>query len=125
LGTFEDWLYKHLAGIQLSSTAFETVSIAPKLTGQLSSARAWTITPFGNLTVDWAVSSGTIRIDVGVPVSVIATVTIPVTSGQTIIEDGKPLPRQGNREGITVLQGDTNGVRVVVTSGKYSFTVAD
>jgi len=95
------------------------------LTGQLSSARAWTITPFGNLTVDWAVSSGTIRIDVGVPVSVIATVTIPVTSGQTIIEDGKPLPRQGNREGITVLQGDTNGVRVVVTSGKYSFTVAD
>ncbi|GLB44347.1 putative bacterial alpha-L-rhamnosidase C-terminal domain [Lyophyllum shimeji] len=124
LGTFEDWLYKHLAGIQLSSTAFETVSVAPKLTGQLSSARAWTMTPFGNLTVNWANDGGNVRIDVGVPVSVTATVTIPATTGQVIIENGRQLPSQGSREGITVLGSDRNGVRVSVTSGKYSFIVA-
>ncbi|KAF8060176.1 bacterial alpha-L-rhamnosidase-domain-containing protein [Lyophyllum atratum] len=120
LGTFDDWIFKHLAGIQLSSIAFETASIAPLFTAQLASARAWTVTPFGNLTVDWANNAGNIRIDVGIPVSVNATVTIPAASAQQVLEGGKQLSAQG----IAVLGTDGSGVRVSVASGKYSFTVS-
>ncbi|KAG6918731.1 hypothetical protein DXG01_012216 [Tephrocybe rancida] len=120
LGTFEDWLFKYLAGIQLSSTAFETVSVAPVLTTQLASARAWTITPFGNLTVDWANTSSQLRIDVTIPISVNATVTIPATASQQVLEGGNQLGNQGT----TVLARDNSGVKVSIGSGRYSFTVA-
>ncbi|KAG5653242.1 hypothetical protein H0H81_001499 [Sphagnurus paluster] len=120
LGTFEDWLYKHLAGIQLSSTAFETVTIAPSLTGYLAYTRAWTSTPFGNLTVDWANNAGSVRLDVGVPVGVNATVAIPASNVAQVLESGKQLATQG----IKVLGSDNESVRVIVPSGKYSFTVA-
>ncbi|RDB18187.1 hypothetical protein Hypma_000526 [Hypsizygus marmoreus] len=119
LGTFEDWLYKHLAGIQSTSTAFETVSIAPMLTAQLSSARAWMFTPFGNLTVDWSKNAGTLKIDVGIPVSVNATVTIPATAAEQVLEGGQPIQ---SRSGFTVLGVDSAGVRVAVGSGSYSFS---
>ncbi|KAG6844785.1 hypothetical protein H0H87_003714 [Tephrocybe sp. NHM501043] len=119
LGTCEDWLYKYLASIQLSSPAFEIVNIAPVLTDQFASALAWTVTPYGNLTVAWQNTSSRLRIDISVPVSVNATVTIPATSAEQVLEDGKHLGVQG----IPVLETSANGVKVSVGSGQYSFAV--
>ncbi|KAG6839201.1 hypothetical protein C0991_004955 [Blastosporella zonata] len=120
LGTYQDWLYKYIAGIQLSSPAFENVIIAPALTSQLESARAWTTTPFGNITVDWENTPAQLRIDVGIPVSVNATITIPAIDPQQVLEGGKELEVQG----LTVLETDASAVKVSVGSGQYSFTVA-
>ncbi|KAG5651061.1 hypothetical protein H0H81_010043 [Sphagnurus paluster] len=120
LATFEDWLYKHVAGIQLNSTAFETITIAPAHTAHLSLVRAWTTTPFGNITVDWANTSPSIRIDVGIPIGITATVVLPASNAALVLESGKTLAVQG----IKVLSTDNGTVRVSVGSGKFSFTIA-
>ncbi|KAF5317533.1 hypothetical protein D9619_013227 [Psilocybe cf. subviscida] len=89
LGTFEDWLYKHVAGIKPTSPGFETVSISPLLTGQLTSADAWTMTPFGNLTVKWSASNGSVLVTLGIPIGVNATFSIPGrTASPVLFESG-------------------------------------
>ncbi|KDR75331.1 hypothetical protein GALMADRAFT_211560 [Galerina marginata CBS 339.88] len=120
LGTYQDWLYKNLAGIKLSATAFQQVEIAPLHTAQLTSARAWTITPFGNLSVAWSNDAGGFNLNVNVPIGVTATVAIPALAGQSVLESGKQL--QSN--GAIRVDANTPSKRVVVVgSGAYSFTV--
>ncbi|KAJ7440204.1 bacterial alpha-L-rhamnosidase-domain-containing protein [Mycena galericulata] len=113
LGTFEDWFYKYVLGIQATSTAFQTVSIAPAFTNSLASASGWMRTPFGNLTVSYASSGAGVALEVGVPVGVTATVSF--VAGARVEEGGKP---------VTVVpapQGAQAGVQVKVGSGKYFF----
>ncbi|KAJ6566482.1 bacterial alpha-L-rhamnosidase-domain-containing protein [Mycena capillaripes] len=117
LGTFEDWFYKYVLGIQSTGVAFQTVSIAPAFTGALASASGWTLTPFGNLTVAWSNTSGTLSLNVGVPVGVTATVSF--TAGAQVQEGGKPV---GQSSGVKVLPASSGEpMRVSVGSGKYSF----
>ncbi|KAJ7574556.1 bacterial alpha-L-rhamnosidase-domain-containing protein [Mycena floridula] len=112
LGTFEDWLYQHVAGIKLTSPAFQTVTIAPLATAFLQSASAWTMTPFGNLSVDWRKDSGSLFIDVQVPVSVTATLVMP--AGNTVVmASGKSL---GQTKGV-----GGNSSMIVIGSGSFSF----
>ncbi|KAJ7698322.1 bacterial alpha-L-rhamnosidase-domain-containing protein [Mycena rosella] len=117
LGTFEDWFYKFVLGIQSTSTAFQTVEIAPAFTGSLTSASGWLLTPFGNLTVAWTNASGALSLQLGVPTGVTATVAF--STGTQVQEGGKAV---ANRSGITVVassQGEP--MRVTVGSGQYSF----
>lgn len=100
----------------MSSVAFETVNVAPVLTGFLDAAHAWMLTPFGNLTVDWTKNGGNVNIAVGVPVGITATVTIP---GAQVLEGGKPLL---NNEGVTVMGTNDQGTQIHVGSGMYSFS---
>ncbi|KAJ7043210.1 bacterial alpha-L-rhamnosidase-domain-containing protein [Mycena alexandri] len=107
LGTFEDWFYKYVLGIQSTSTAFQTVSIAPAFTSSLASASGYTLTPFGNLTVAWSNANGVVSLNLGVPVGVTANVSF--TTGTTLQEGGKPVAVSGQPMSVTV------------GSGKYSF----
>jgi len=114
LGTFEDWFYKFVLGIQATSAAFQTVSIAPAFTGSLASASGWMLTPFGNLTVAYTSAGGAVSVDVGIPVGVTATMVFP--PGLKITEGGAPLAQAA---GATVVP--VAGASVSVGSGKYSF----
>lgn len=114
LGTFEDWFYKYVLGIQATSVAFQTVTIAPAVTGGLTSASGWTLTPFGNLTVSWTNTSGGLSLNVGIPVGVTATVSFAV--GAQVQEGGKPVSQNS---AMTVLSGEPT--RVSVGSGQFSF----
>lgn len=75
LGTFEDWLFKTLGGIQSTSPGSETVTIAPFLSSPLTSVSAWMLTPFGNLTVQWEKKGNPAHTDIvlGIPVGITAT----------------------------------------------------
>ncbi|KAJ7495463.1 bacterial alpha-L-rhamnosidase-domain-containing protein [Mycena latifolia] len=117
LGTFEDWFYKFVLGIQSTSTAFQTVQIAPAFTGALASASGWMLTPFGNLTVAWSNASGALSLQAGIPVGITATVSF--TAGAQVQEGGKPV---GSSAGVTVLASPQGApVSVTVGSGQYSF----
>ncbi|KAJ6577740.1 bacterial alpha-L-rhamnosidase-domain-containing protein [Mycena capillaripes] len=120
LGTFDDWFFKFVLGIQSSSVAFQTVDIAPVETTSLSFAQGWMLTPFGNLSVAWTRDAGSLTLDLGIPVGVIATVSFGSLS--TVSETGGDV---WDREGVTVLPS-TQGkqVRVEVGSGQYSFAAS-
>ncbi|KAF7354273.1 hypothetical protein MVEN_01115400 [Mycena venus] len=118
LGTFEDWFYKYVLGIQSTSVAFQTVTIAPAVTAGLTSASGWTVTPFGNLTVSWANTSGGLSLNVGIPVGVTATVSFTAGTAQ-VQEGGKPVSQNS---AVTVLAAPSGtAMRVSVGSGQYSF----
>ncbi|KAF7353351.1 hypothetical protein MSAN_01523500 [Mycena sanguinolenta] len=117
LGTFEDWFYKYVLGIQNNGIAFQNVTIAPAFTNSLTSASGWTITPFGNLTVSYSTTSGGLSLDVGIPVGV--TATVPFAAGAQVQEGGKPISQN---TAVTVLATPSGApVTVSVGSGQYSF----
>ncbi|KAJ7264533.1 bacterial alpha-L-rhamnosidase-domain-containing protein [Mycena haematopus] len=117
LGTFEDWFYKYVLGIQNTGIAFQTVTIAPAFTNSLTSASGWTITPFGNLTVSWSTASGSLSLNVGIPVGVTATVSF--IAGAQVQEGGKPVSQNS---AVTVMATPSGAPTAVsVGSGQYSF----
>lgn len=70
--------------------------------------------------MDWSNNAGTVNINVGVPVSVNATVILPAKTVQQVLEGGESL-ESNNR--VALLGAGDNGVQVNVGSGSYSFTV--
>jgi len=65
----------------MTSLAFEKVSISLSgLNGPLTSVDAWTLTPFGNLTVSWVKTANTAVVTLGIPVGVEATIVPPTNS---------------------------------------------
>ncbi|KAJ7256353.1 bacterial alpha-L-rhamnosidase-domain-containing protein [Mycena rebaudengoi] len=123
LGTFEDWLYKYVLGIQSTSVAFQTVSIKPAFvnSGSLTSASGWMLTPYGNLTVSWANINGAANINVGVPLGVTANIQFSakeVSEGGTALKAGTMLK---DGRGVTVASQAGEDVIVSVDSGQYSF----
>lgn len=123
LGTFEDWFFKSVLGIQSTGVAFQTVDIAPAVTAHLASARGWMMTPFGNLSVSWANDAGSFAVDVNVPVGVTATVSFGAGSAAGGVKEGGVDVRA--KAGLTVLDA-SNGepMRVAVGSGTYAFVAA-
>ncbi|KAJ7108127.1 bacterial alpha-L-rhamnosidase-domain-containing protein [Mycena epipterygia] len=118
LGTFDDWFFQHVLGIQGTSPAFQTVDIRPAATSSVSAARGWMRTPFGNLSVAWTRDAGTLALDVGVPVGVIATIDFGSAS-KSVSEGGVNLDGPG-RESVTLLESAPGAnVRVAVGSGNW------
>jgi hypothetical protein len=123
LGTFEDWLYKYVLGIQSTSVALQTVSIKPAFvnSGSLTSASGWMLTPYGNLTVSWANINGAANINVGVPLGVTANIQFSakeVSEGGTALKAGTMLK---DGRGVTVASQAGEDVIISVDSGQYSF----
>ncbi|KAJ6629616.1 bacterial alpha-L-rhamnosidase [Mycena sp. CBHHK59/15] len=122
LGTFEDWLYKYVLGIQSTGVAFETVDIVPSFTDYLASASGWMFTPFGNLTVACTNTTGTLTLDVVVPVGITATLIFPGSAGARVSESGQDLNRT---QGVTVLPTQPlEPLRLALGSGQFSFVAS-
>ncbi|KAJ7235505.1 bacterial alpha-L-rhamnosidase-domain-containing protein [Mycena rebaudengoi] len=120
LGTYDDWLFQYVLGIQSTATAFQSVTIAPAFTGHLTSASGWRLTPFGNLTVSWKNADGSISLDLRIPVGVTATVSFTTGAVSRVFESGEEL--KGTSRGMTVLDSRPGEpLRLSVRSGKYSF----
>ncbi|KAF7349624.1 hypothetical protein MSAN_01688300 [Mycena sanguinolenta] len=120
LGTFEDWFFKSVLGIQSTSVAFQTVDIAPVVTESLSFARGWMLTPFGNLTVIWTRTAGSLTLDLDIPVGVTATVAFNTSADVT--ESGADVRA---RKDINVLPSTMGQpMRLAVGSGQYSFATS-
>lgn len=116
LGTFEDWLYKHVAGIKSTGIAFQSVTVSPLVTAYLQTASAWTLTPFGNFSVSWRNASGSLIVDLQVPVSVNATLILP-PGLQKVEEKGSLLSSNSDYKVVT----SDNSTSVVMGSGNFSF----
>ncbi|KAF8207353.1 bacterial alpha-L-rhamnosidase-domain-containing protein [Mycena galopus ATCC 62051] len=120
LGTFEDWFFKSVLGIQSTSIAFQTVDIVPVATGALEFASGWMLTPFGNLTVAWTRTAASLTLDLGVPVGVTATVNFDTASEVT--ESGVNVM---GLQGISVLPSAYGQpLRLAVGSGRYIFVAS-
>ncbi|KAF7291168.1 hypothetical protein MIND_01260000 [Mycena indigotica] len=112
LGTYDDWFYQSVLGIQPTSTAYKTVSVAPAFTAAIPSASGWVMTPYGKLSVSYNTKGQSLSMQIVVPVGVSATVSF--SKATTLTESGTAVAQA---KGVTTVSGD----KVQVGSGSYSF----
>lgn len=78
LGTVDDWLFSHLAGLEPVEPGWRRTRIAPRVVGHgIDRAEASVDTPYGELAVAWRIDADELELTCHVPVGVIADVELP------------------------------------------------
>lgn len=78
LGAVADWLHRTVAGIEPAEPGYKRIRFAPKPGGDLTSASARHLTPYGEAAVAWHMTGDTATVEVTVPEGVKADVTLPL-----------------------------------------------
>lgn len=121
LGHLMEWLFSGLGGIRQdeASVAFKHIVIKPSPVSDVRSARTSYESPYGTIVSDWNATDEGFTIQVEVPANTSASVYLPTTQVDRIIESGiaiKELPSASIRQ--------ENGYTVVtVGSGTYKFNI--
>lgn len=109
--TISAWFYRHLAGIEPISPAFETVKIAPKPAKKLDHASAIVHSVRGDVASGWKRTQKGLHMDVILPLGTTAEIHIP--DGYKV----QDLTKQG-----VVAQ---NGNVITVCSGRYALELVE
>lgn len=120
LGTYEEWLYSHLAGIRNYDAGYKTVTIDPYITGQLSHVNCSLDTVRGKLRSNWRLDGKALTMNVEIPVGTTATIYLPVATAAEAQVNGVALASQ---PGISAVAKEKGQVKVTAGSGAYAFTM--
>jgi alpha-L-rhamnosidase len=112
LGSVGDFLYREVGGLGPASPGYQSLLIAPKPGGGLTSARAALTTPYGPAVSDWSISGATLTLHVTVPAGTSATVRVPASSTAAVTAPPEAVPFDY-----------TNGAATFhLPAGTYTFT---
>jgi len=117
LGSIGEWLYRHVAGIELAEPGFKRALLRPHPGGGLTFARAHYETLHGRISSAWIRSGPRFTWKISIPPNTTAEVWVPSAAGTAVTESGVPIESSaGRREpGFLVCE---------VGSGKYVFRSA-
>lgn len=85
LGSVADWLHRVVAGLAPAEPGYRRIRIAPRPGGDLTSAGARHLTPYGSAAVDWELADGELTVRCTIPAGTTAEVELP---GRDIFEVG-------------------------------------
>ena len=91
LGTIDDWLFGDVAGLRPLAPGWQRIGMHPAFVPWLDHAEADTMTPFGRAALAWSHPSGTLQVDIEIPVGSTAEVSLPMVKPQAVTESGHPL----------------------------------
>ncbi|RIQ14550.1 glycoside hydrolase family 78 protein [Jiangella rhizosphaerae] len=77
LGAVADWLHRVVAGLAPGAPGYRHLVVAPRPGGDLTSAGAVHLTPYGRASVRWSQDGDAFTLDVEVPPNCTATVRLP------------------------------------------------
>ena len=119
LGTVDDWLHGHLAGISVDAAGYSKITIKPYLPAGLEEAQGSIDTVRGTVASRWQRDSiGRVDLHVTVPANSTATVYVPARSPDLVAESGVPA---ATASGVDYV-GFENGYAIYrVGSGGYRF----
>ncbi len=114
------WLYRVLAGMNTdpSQPGYRHILFKPQPAGDIIFASYSNETPYGRAAVYWRKDGGTFSLDIDVPVGSTATVYVPATSRQDVVEHGKEIV---NNNIIQFDRQDDGYAVFSVNAGKFSF----
>jgi alpha-L-rhamnosidase len=120
VGDLITWLYEDLAGIKPDPEhpAFKHLIMRPEPTGDLSYVKASHNSAFGAVLSDWRRRENTFTWNVTVPVNCSATLWIPASAPEAVLESGRPISRAA---GLHYLRVEKGRVLIVAGSGRYHF----
>ena len=131
-GAVDSWFYRYLGGIAPVEGApgFGEVRIEPILVDGIDRVDCELETPRGLLASRWRRDGGRVEIDVTIPPNSTASILLPLAEGSFEdyeIREGDQLLEKGSATSIAGL-GETaaerGGVRVLLGSGNYRFSIA-
>lgn len=121
LGTYDEWFYQNLAGIQNPKDGYKTVTIRPEIFKELGYVNASVDTVRGKLVSNWKVNSdNTVTMTITVPVGTTADILLPIADSANVQLNGTPLAVQ---TGIQEIGAQDGRVLVRAISGTYTFTL--
>lgn len=121
LGTYDEWFYQNLAGIQNPKDGYKTVTIRPEIFKDLGYVNCSVDTVRGKLESNWKVNSdGTVTVTVTVPVGTTADILLPIADSANVQLNGAALATQ---TGIEEIGNQDGRVLVRAISGTYTFTL--
>lgn len=122
LGTYDEWFYQNLAGIQNMADGYETVTIRPEVYSSLGYINASVKTVRGTLGSSWEVTANGMRLTITVPVGTTADILLPCASLANVTVNGKSVAEQA---GILTTGVQGNRALVQAGSGVYVFEVTN
>ena len=119
LGTYDEWFYQNLAGIQNPANGYKTVTIRPEIYKEIGYVNTSINTVRGELISSWKVAEDNkLTMTITVPVGTTADILLPVAEGHTVLLNGAPLAQQTGIREIGVQDGR---ILVRAISGTYNF----
>jgi len=119
LGTYDEWFYQNLGGIQDPRDGYKTVTICPEIYPELRFVNTSVDTVRGELVSNWKVDEDNrLTMTITVPIGTTADLLLPVSEGHEVQMNGAPLALQDG-----VLEIGTSGDRILVrlTGGTFHF----
>jgi len=121
LGTYDEWLYKYVGGIQDMKDGYKTFTLAPTVGGEFYYANISLETVRGKIVSNWRLlSDEKIEFDMTIPVGSTATVYLPVSTATDVELNGAIVSTEA--EGIEGVENVDGKVKLSVKSGDYKFT---
>jgi alpha-L-rhamnosidase len=120
VGDLVIWMYEFLAGIQpdLEQPGFKQIILKPYPVGDLTFVRATHRSPYGLIASEWHTEGGRFDWKITVPANNTASVYVPATSVDGVVESGKPATKA---EGVEFLGMEKERAVFRVGSGDYHF----
>jgi alpha-L-rhamnosidase len=120
LGSVGEWLFRHVAGIELDPEApgFQRFVLKPFIGQGLDFARATYRTMHGEIASDWKRAGNKLTWTVRIPANTIAKVHVPSEPGAAVTEGGKPVEKA---EGLKVIGRDGKFFVCEAGAGSYVF----
>ncbi len=117
----EEWFFGEMAGIRDAGYGFDRISIKPWIPADIKHLTVNTLTNYGEIKLAYAQNDATHRYDIDVPANTTATITLPLSKKQRIIESGQKV-KKGKRGVHTITKSDST-ITFEVGSGQYKFEV--
>ncbi len=122
LGHLMEWFYSGLAGLRQNenAVAFKQINIIPEPVGDISSAKASYLSPYGLISSDWKKQSNSFELKVEIPANTTATVYLPANKTSVIKVNGQALSTGSDSR---MVKYENGKALIAVGSGSYNFLV--
>lgn len=128
LGHLMEWFYSGLAGIRPApgSIAFHDIVIRPEPVGDVTSAKASYLSPYGEIVSDWKKEDNTFTLRVHIPANTRATIYMPAESTSDITVNGAVMAiEKGYKEGRYIMETGSGDFVLRVVNRRPVTTSAD
>ena len=121
LGSVGEWLFRHVAGIELDPTAsgFQQFVLRPFIGEGLDFARASYHTMHGEIKSEWKRAGEKLVWSVRIPANTTAKVYVPCVPNSTVTENGEPVEKV---VGLRATGRDGSFLVCEATAGSYNFS---
>jgi alpha-L-rhamnosidase len=118
LGHLKEWFFSGLAGIRYTenAVAFRNIEIRPQPVGEVTSAKATYMSPYGLISSDWKKRGNIFELATSIPANAVATIILPANRTSHITESGKILVEKN-------IKYENGNAVIKIGSGKYRFRV--